>query len=542
MFHTFSYDAQNHSIQIAFKLWSDFGAHIPLIRSFSMGDNLTRFFHGTTQYPIFPGEPIRYHYLFFMLVGILERLGVRIDWALNVPSALGFASLLVLLYLIAKRLFHSKAVGFLTLIFFLFNGSLAFLRFFSLHPLSAQTGSDIIRANQFPAFAPWGPGLISAFWNLNIYTNQRHLAPAFAMVLCFLYIIIKDQKYTPKQQILRAIPWGIIFGVFPYFHPPSLLILAICMICYFFLYPNSRVFLFTVGVITLCISIPQMYHVQSEVKAVAWYPGYIFHNEVVSLRSLPQMLWYMVVFWWQNLGLHSIFILLGFFLISKNARRALIPILPIFLVPNFFKFSVEASANHKFFNFVLMLGAMITAYVLISFVHKAKRQKHLIITLLMTGLVGVVTLFLILSGVIDFFVIFNDTKGNLPDIPTNKEATWIKNNTPPNAIFLNSGYLYHPASVAGRAIFLGWPYFPWSAGYKENRMPIMNVMYETRDQKERCDLLAKYNISYITVEDVKNDVNLPRIDLAYFLNRYKPVYLSTNQRFAIFTTQELCPP
>ncbi|WP_460315410.1 hypothetical protein, partial [Staphylococcus aureus] len=69
MFHTFSYDGQTHSIQVAYKLWSDFGAHIPMIRSFSMGGNLSRFFAGTVQYPIFPGEPIRYHYLFFMLVG-----------------------------------------------------------------------------------------------------------------------------------------------------------------------------------------------------------------------------------------------------------------------------------------------------------------------------------------------------------------------------------------------------------------------------------------------------------------------------------------
>src|SRR5574340_918749 len=82
MFHTFSY--QSGSMLIAIKAWSDFASHIPLIRSFSLGNNFP------PEYPIFPGEPIRYHFLFYLLVGLLEKAGLRIDWALNLPSALSF--------------------------------------------------------------------------------------------------------------------------------------------------------------------------------------------------------------------------------------------------------------------------------------------------------------------------------------------------------------------------------------------------------------------------------------------------------------------
>ena len=540
MFHTFSYDPQTHSIQIAYKLWSDFSAHIPMIRSFSMGDNLSRFFHGNVQYPIFPGAPIRYHYLFFMLVGILEKLGLRIDWALNVPSALGFFAVIVLLYLLAKRLFHSIGIGVLTVVFFLFNGSLAFLRFFTLHPLSATTIQDIVHVTAFPAFAPWGPGLVSAFWNLNIYTNQRHLAPAFAIVLFFIYTIVKNKQYSPKQQFLRAIPWGVVFGAFPFFHPPSLLIVAIFMISYFFLYPRSRLFLFVVGLVTALIAVPQLAHIQSEAKITQWYPGYIVHNELFAQQSVIKMIWYWIVFWWQNLGLHSILILTGFFFIPKNVRRAIVPIIPIFVIPNLFKFSVEASANHKFFNFVMMLGAMISAYVIVSIFQKAWKRKNVFIATLVTCFLSLVILTLTLSGIIDFFVVKNDTVGKVADIPSNEAAAWIAKNTPASAIFLNSSYLYHPASIAGRAIFLGWPYFPWSAGYKENRAPEMDIMYESHDPKQMCPVFAKYHISYITVEDVKNDNNLPRIDLAYFLHTYKPVFLSQNKRMAIFTTKDIC--
>lgn len=148
--------------------------------------------------------------------------------------------------------------------------------------------------------------------------------------------------------------------------------------------------------------------------------------------------------------------------------------------------------------------------------------------------------FLTLSGIIDFFVIVNDQKIPVPDIPRNEIATWIEKNTPKNAIFLNSSYLYHPASIAGRSIFLGWPYFPWSAGYKENRMPIMRKMYESKDPQIFCPILEKYRISYITVEAVSGNPDLPTIDPAYFLSIASPQYQNANQTYLIFPSSSLC--
>jgi hypothetical protein len=514
---------------IAGKAWSDFGAHIPLIRSFSLGDNLTRFLRGTVEYPIFPGVPIRYHYLFYMFVGILERLGLRIDWALNAPSALGFFALTILLYLLAKRLFHSVGVSVLTVVCFLFNGSLAFVRFFTIHPLSAKSLSDIVQANSFPAFAPWGSGLVSAFWNLNIYTNQRHLAAAFAIVLLFIYTIVKDREFSPRQQILRAIPWGIVFGLFPYFHQPSLLIVAVCMICYFFLYPRSRLFLVVVGLVTALIAIPQLAHIQSQVKTIEWYPGYIVHNELLAQQSIPRMLWYVLIFWWQNLGFHSILILIGFFCIPKNARRAIFPIIPIFIIPNLFKFSVEVSANHKFFNFVMMVGAMISAYVIVRL---ARVKIPLLLSISRIGVLVVLVGLLTLSGVIDFFPVYNDGYMTLRDIPKNEAAAWIRDNTQPNAVFLNSSYFFHPASLAGRKIFQGWPYYAWSAGYNTvQRDQEMKVLYETTDTSVFCRLINLNHISYITYQE-PFEISEIHFSLSALASHAKRVY--TNQTYSIW--------
>src|SRR3989338_1003984 len=147
MFSTFSYKAG--SMLIASKAWSDFASTIPLIRSFSLGSNFP------PQYPLFPGEPIHYHFLFYLLVGILEKIGVRTDYSLNVLSIFGFFGLLIMIYMLAEKLFHSKFVGILSVILFLFNGSLSFLEFFKIHQLSASTLNDIILNKTFPSFGPY---------------------------------------------------------------------------------------------------------------------------------------------------------------------------------------------------------------------------------------------------------------------------------------------------------------------------------------------------------------------------------------------------
>jgi hypothetical protein len=474
-----------------------------------------------------------------MIVGFLERMGARIDWALNIPSSLGFFSLLLGIYLLAYTLFASRGVALLSVLFFLFNGSLGFIRFFTLHPLSLKTLKDIASAKDFPAFAPWGPGDVTAFWNLNIFTNQRHLAIAFAVVIAFILTTLRMEKRSSRAQALWGIAWGIGIGILPYFHQPTLLIMAVFMVCYGIFFPRVRLFLFITGLLAGILVIPQVMAVQGGAPSVVWHPGYIIHGDIIKL-AFPQNVFRFLTFWTYNLGLHIILIPIGFFFLSWKAKRVLLPIVPLFLIASLFKFSVEVSANHKFFNFFMILGQMISAFVFVSLLKKAWSIKRVFISALTTYILLAVFTTTILTGVIDFFVVYNDTRGTLPDLTKNEAARWIAANTPKDAIFLNSNYLYHPASLAGRPIFLGWPYFAWSAGYKENRMPIMDTLYETRDSTVRCDILKKYHISYITVEDIKNDTNLPDIDLSYYLNTYTPVFLSKNHTYAIFTTAELC--
>ena len=521
MFHTFSYDAIDSSMRIATKAWSDFGAHIPLIRVFSLGNNWP------PEYPLFPGEPIRYHFLFYFLVGMLEKAGLRIDWALNIPSIIGLTGLMIGIAILAQKLFNDKRITVLSVLFFLLNGSGSWVRFFITHPPSMHSLRDIITNTTFPSFAPWGDGDISAFWNLNIYTNQRHLGAAFSLALLFIGILFHMEKLPWKKQKFFLLIEVAILALLPYFHQPILIMLAVFMLCYFVLFPKLRVSLFLIGTLGMFCVLPQLFPLLAGTKTVHFEAGYL----MTAPLSVGKAIWY----WVQNLGLHFFLIPLGWFLAPPKIKKITLPLFFLFLIPNLFQFAVERAANHKFFNFYLIIGNMLSAYTVIyanTYAWKHTLQRCFARTCALTC-----GFFLIFSGVIDFFPIANDTHSVVQDIPQNEIATWIQDNTPPDAIFLNSSYIFHPANIAGRKIFMGWPYFSWSAGYNtQNRSDVIKQLFETSNQPTTCNALYSNKINYIMIE---YPWALEEITLTNTIfQSHTPIYL--NKNVSIYDTETLC--
>jgi len=494
MTSTFSYNPQTNAMVLASKVWSDFGAHIPLIRSFSLGGNFPRLLQGQApQYPLFPGEPIRYHFLFYAFVGLLEKLGVRIDWALNIPSIIGFAALLIGVYLLAKKLFGNWFVGSLAALFVLCNGSLSFVTFFHDHPLSLKALSDIVDLKSFVSFAPWKAGDISAFWSLNIFTNQRHLGAAFALFILFLLTLTHIERSSIKKQLLILIPWSIVLGLLPFFHQPTLLMVGIALAWYFLVFPTLRVSLFITGIITFALAVVQILFIPSANKSFGIHIGFLMEQPITILSF--------ITYWWHNIGWNLILIPLGFFIAPTRAKKYLFPMVLFFVIGFVFQFSVEIAANHKFFNLFLILGGMCSAYVITRIINLVCTIKSLFIRIPLFIIPITIILFLTLSGVIDLFPIINDNVMDLPDINANKNAQWFVNNTAPDAVILNANYFLHPATLAGRSIFLGWPYFAWSAGYDTTKRLNVDVktMYNPRSLDEFCTLVQANHISYATL-------------------------------------------
>ena len=178
-------------LQVSLNTWGDTGLHLGIARSFSQGDNYP------PVLPIFSGEPIRYHFGFDYFAGSLERLGLPIGWAFNVPGALAFASIMVMLVELARYLWRSTAAGVVAAILFATNGSLAFLRYFALYPSvwEALKPAHWWNNNKYLAIGPFGGSeQISLFFTLNPYLTQTHLIVAMALVLFVGYALLRHLR------------------------------------------------------------------------------------------------------------------------------------------------------------------------------------------------------------------------------------------------------------------------------------------------------------------------------------------------------------
>lgn len=500
MFSTFSYN--NNSIGISTKAWSDFASHVPLIRSFSLGNNFP------PQYPLFAGPPIKYHFLFYAGVGLLEKIGLRIDYALNIPSILGFVFLIIMIYLFAKQIFKSKVVGILSIFLFLFNGSLSFLNYFLKHPLSVNSPLQIFSNTTFPSFGPYDQSIVSAFWNFNIYTNQRHLALSYALSLLIIYLFLRFKDENRILNFKKSFFIGVIFGLSFMLNIAVFLMTLILLICLTIFLSKKRIYILTSIIIASLIALPQYLYIQSGVSTsnISINVGYLVNN--LNLINF-------INYWFQNLGFHLILIPLGLFVANKLSRKIFISFLTLFIIGNLVQFSPEIAANHKFFNYFMIVGVMFSSYFLIYLWNKKRYLKPAVIILIFL---------LTFSGIIDFFPIYNDTKIYIADYQKNPKVNWILKNTKPASVFLNSQYLYDAASLAGRKVFFGWPYFAWSQGYDtHSRGNSRDVIFATKSKIDACNLLKENNINYIELNFINPGNDVPNISNIY-KREFSPSY------------------
>jgi hypothetical protein len=199
MFHTCR--IEGNTLVLGRTAFGDLNIHLGMARSFSYGKNFP------TGYVAYAGTDIRYHFMFYFLVGNLEFLGLRLDWALNLPSILSFASVLLLLYALGATIGRDPRVGLVGVLFFLLRSSPAAFSYFA----------HLDRSGVIPwlksAFATKGfIGLTGheswGIWNLNVYVVERHFAFAFGLVLLALLYLIRTAGLDTGPSMFRSVRDG----------------------------------------------------------------------------------------------------------------------------------------------------------------------------------------------------------------------------------------------------------------------------------------------------------------------------------------------
>ncbi|MDF2538227.1 MAG: putative rane protein [Herbinix sp.] len=516
---------KDSNLYVGVTVFSDFSPHIGMIRSFSYGNNFP------TQYSHFAGEDIKYHFLFQFLVGNLEFLGLRLDYAFNLPSILSFIGAFLLLYLLAVKITAKLTAGVLACLFFAFRSSKSLFIYLSQLP----DGTNLIKAltdnMNFVASTPnedWG------LWNLNVYCNQRHLAFGLAgiflvliLLLPRLYEMFDDLKQPHKntadretgnfvtmigkgkrffmiayfrkegwevKDIRLCVCCGILLGSLSFFNGATvigcLLVLFVIAIL-----SKRRLEFLTVAVIAIVLSLLQTHlFIHGNAVSTSFFFGFL--AEVKTLLGAASYLE-------RLLGILP-FVLFVAFCTEKGVGRYL---MAAFTMPLVFAFTVslttDIAVNHKY----IMISCILLSVYAAAFISKIWQNRVFFL-----HLVGVILIIMLTAtGIYDFITVI---KKNNPQYAikldlANDVTRWVDSNSDSKDIFLTASYSLNQVVLGGAMLYQGWQYYAWSAGYDTfYRDEMVKSMYEAKSPPQLDYLVKENNIRYIIVDKDNRDSNL----------------------------------
>ncbi len=492
-------------LYIGVSVFSDFSPHIGMIRSFSHGNNFP------TAYPHFGGEDIKYHFMFQFLVGNLEYLGMRLDYAFNIPSILSFVSAFFLLYVLAVKITGKLFSGVLACLFFAFRSAKTLFTFLSEIP----EGTGMLQAlRDNTAFLSDTPNEDWGLWNLNVYCNQRHLA--FGLTVIFLVIILMLpylyemfealKKYSSKphksrqvfyeifftkeawkpKDIKTAIATGILLGSLGFFHGAAV-IGCLTVLFVIAILSRNRFDFIIVAVITLLLTMLQSrFFVEGSVVTTKLFFGFIAeHRTIFGVASYLERL----------LGILP-FVLLAAFCLEKGAGRFL---MIAFTAPLIFAFTVsltvDVTVNHKY----IMMSCILLGIFAASLVNRLFSKRDILLKLI--GILLIVGL--TVTGIYDFITVLKKNTPSTSVVLNLKDplTDWIDEHSDSKDLFLSSNYAVNQIVLGGAMLYEGWQYFPWSAGYDTDyRTAQVKLMYEADAPEELEELVKENQIRFIIVD------------------------------------------
>lgn len=490
-------------------VFSDFSSHLPLIRSFSRGANFP------TQFPLFPDGDMRYHFMFQFLVGNLEYLGMRIDWAFNIPSILGLTGAMMALYALAVAITGRKAVGLLAVVFFVFRSSFAFFTFISeIDSLGEIWANDAFIGNT--RHEDWG------LWNQNVYANQRHLA--FGLILLFAVImemlpLMRDKirevwvgrDAWAVEDWWRCIGIGIVVGGLAYWN--GAVVLAVLMVLAIMaIFAVRKLEFAVIAAITFLLTMMQSgFFVPSGASLVE------FNTQFGFIAGSPTLAGVMA-YYTELLGFLLAVVLVGCLLMRGWAKWGLAL---AFFMPLVFATTVSLTpdvvVNHKYVMIAAMLLNIFAAYAVCRLWSKKWKYRQLLSVLLVFAL--------IVTGIVDMITVVNINRGGGVVIDdATYEIEWFRANTGPRDIILMREHTMDDLVQAGRPIFQGWPYFAWSAGYDTfGRDQVIAQIYGARDIDVLRGLLERYGIAYVVIDDAVRTSPYYEVNEAIFRENFELV-------------------
>ncbi len=478
----------------------DFGHAISVIRSFSSGYNIPY------SSPFIAGTPHIYHFMFYFWAGILERFGLSLVWAFNTPAIIAMSGLLCVVYVLTKYFFGSVRAGLVALFLTLTHSTLTFLYFFTDQSKISGFPATLWRNASYYFAGPFDGSIISIFWTLNVFVNQRHLVFGLSVILAYVFIVflMLDSKKTPHMRQVGIL--GVLAGLMVWWHTMLFLALVFVIACLFYfrrMFTSFFIFIAVslgVGLVQLAPwlgAVPSARDAHGSTAFLYWF------------LSSDGSAW--VKYWIWNLGIALVTIPLGYRLLPPGKRVLVWPFMCLFLMANFVRVGRDILENHKLLNLVILVGNILSAGAVAWLWEKKGRVGKLVSVLLLS--------FLGMSGVIDVMVIKNDFQYPVADYEASPFMQWVATNTKTSDVFLSYQDIFDPVGFAGRKTYAG---FFGARAYSE-KMDIVRRIYEATSSSDFA-VLSDEHIAYVVVPKGKKEDFPYAVDVALFRSQFPSPY------------------
>ncbi len=343
--------------------------------------------------------------------------------------------------------------------------------------------------------------------------QQRDFLLGLALGLCAIFLTyhllfdIKKGKTERRERMQAAVLLGMIIGMLPLTHPPTLVVLLFVLI-FAFVYRifsrNGRKYLRyeipAIAIPALLLALPQLYYMHLQRLGSGWftfvYQRVTFYggNVVISTVSTIGSGF---IFWFDMLGLTFLLGLIGV-VISKNKKLVLysIPFFILLIFVMFISLQPTAGDSNKLILYTFFILSVFSGLV-VNKVWEGGRKN-------VTFYALAVVLVVMISGSFLWMYYQNtDSVGSGYYVlsPTEIQATqYITNNTPLGAVFvvnIPSYFQNQPVpSVAGRQTVLSEEYYT-SIEEHTLRMQTLENITAIVLETGSCELSEKYNVSYV---------------------------------------------
>ena len=394
MFYT--YRISNGQLMSGYSTFSDLSPHTAMVSSFGKGFNFP------TQYMHFSGDGIKYHFFFYFLAGMLEYLGLPIDYAINLPSVIAMVCALILLGLLAVLISSRRAAFAVAPVLVFFRSSLN--AFVHLKELMAQGNTMQQAVKAILAFDQWYKVTDYddwGIWAINVYPNQRHLmlgvAVIIIMVILFLpfvrrlgisvsraenfgagvkaFAFSKNAWLTRSGDPLYPVSIGflacVLVSIMPYFHG-SCLIALLLVLFGMAIFSESRLIYLVVAIFAVGSSYAQTLAFSggyNNVVSFKFAPGFILENP--SFAAIARYLFIVTGFTLILAFIYAVTVLVLDMIKKKPIHRLLLficalnPMIFAFL----FQVTLEKLANHKFIQISLILVDVFVAALIANLLY-----------------------------------------------------------------------------------------------------------------------------------------------------------------------------